>query len=523
MEIKTLSQTPVAKKAPSDKKTQSGNKDSAFAELGLAKTVQAVCDEIRELYQWDEIPWVIGYSGGKDSSAVLQLVWLAIRELPPEKRTKPIHVISTDTLVEQPVVAAWVAASHTKMQAAAVEQGMPVTPHKLTPEVQDTFWVNLIGKGYPAPRKLFRWCTSRMKISPSNNFIRNVVRERGEAILVLGTRKAESQRRALNMAKLEVNRVRERLTPNKNLPNSLVYTPIEDWTNDDVWLFLMQVKNPWGHTNKSLLGMYQGASADGECPLVVDTTTPTCGSSRFGCWVCTVVEKDRSMEAMIKNDDEKVWMAPLLEFRNELGDFSQERERRDYRRMNGRVQLFHDSTIPGPYRKQWREHWLRRLLSVQEEIRKVGPPEVRAIELISHEELREIRRIWLYEKHEFDDVLPTIYEQTTGRTFPMEAADDAILRRDDWELLREVCGGEGPLFELQRTMLDVERQYRGMMRRPGIFDALTERLRAGQFSGEKQALTIRQSEESRRTKAKEQRKLFDDADVSEIAETDATK
>src|SRR6266436_5078250 len=102
-------------------------------------------------------------------------------------------------------------------------------------------------------------------------------------------------------------------------------TPIEDWSNDDVWLYLMQVRNPWGHDNKSLLGMYQGASEGGECPLVVDSSTPSCGSSRFGCWVCTVVDKDRSMEAMIKNDEEKVWMTPLLDFRNELGDFSAER------------------------------------------------------------------------------------------------------------------------------------------------------------------------------------------------------
>ena len=332
-------------------------KRSAFAQKGLGRVMKGICDEIRELYLWDEVPWVVGYSGGKDSSAVLQLVWLAVRDLPAEQRRKPIHVISTDTLVEQPVVAAWVEASHAKMREAATQQQMPVTPHRLTPEIKDSFWVNLIGRGYPAPRKLFRWCTSRMKINPSNTFIRNVVRASGEAILVLGTRKAESQRRAANMAEQEKRRVRERLTPNAALPNSLVYTPIEDWTNDDVWLFLMQVKNPWGHTNKSLLGMYQGASADGECPLVVDTSTPSCGNSRFGCWVCTVVDQDRSMEAMIKNDDEKLWMTPLLELRNDLGDVSKDTARRDFRRMNGRVQLFHDGVVRGPYSRAAREYW----------------------------------------------------------------------------------------------------------------------------------------------------------------------
>ncbi|MEX0715441.1 MAG: DNA phosphorothioation system sulfurtransferase DndC [Planctomycetaceae bacterium] len=471
---------------------------SAFRELGLKKVVQSLVEEIQELYLWDRVPWVVGYSGGKDSSAIMQLVWMALAQLPAEKRSKPVHVISTDTLVEQPVVAAWVDASHERMRVAAREQDLPIQPHKLTPDVEDSFWVNLIGRGYPAPRKKFRWCTERMKIRPSNKFIRSMVRQYGEAILVLGTRKAESQQRALRMEQHEKRRVRERLAPNASLPNSLVYTPVEDWSNDDVWLFLMQFPNPWGHTNKSLLGMYQGASTDGECPLVVDTSTPSCGSSRFGCWVCTVVDKDRSMEAMIKNDEEKVWMTPLLAFRNELGDFANERERRDYRRMNGRVQLFHDSTVPGPYRKQWREHWLDRLLTVQEEIRRLGPPEVQQIELISMDELREIRRIWLYEKHEFDDALPRIFERTTGREFPTDAADDALLRRDDWELLKDVCGGDDAFFELQRTMLDVEREYRGMMRRAGIFDALTDRLRAGQFPSESEAIRLRSDEEERR-------------------------
>ena len=94
----------------------SGSRPSAFAERGLAKTVEALCDEIRELYLADAIPWVVGYSGGKDSSATLQLVWLAIRDLPAEQRTKPIHVISTDTLVEQPLVAAWVDTSLDRMR-----------------------------------------------------------------------------------------------------------------------------------------------------------------------------------------------------------------------------------------------------------------------------------------------------------------------------------------------------------------------------------------------------------------------
>jgi DNA sulfur modification protein DndC len=482
--------------------TPKTNRPSAFAQNGLAKTIQAVGDEIRELYLSDAVPWVIGYSGGKDSSAVLQLVWLAIRELPAAQRRKPIHVITTDTLVEQPLVAAWVDTSQARMREAAPGQGLPITPHKLTPEIEDSFWVNLIGKGYPAPRQKFRWCTERLKIRPSNKFIREVVRQNGEAILVLGTRKAESQKRAATMARLEARRVRERLSPNSSLPNSLVYTPIEDWTNDDVWLYLMQVKNPWGHDNKSLLGMYQGASEGGECPLVVDTTTPSCGTSRFGCWVCTVVDKDRSMEAMIKNDEEKVWMTPLLELRNEL-DKPDDRDRRDFRRMNGSVQLFHDRTIPGPYTKEWRERWLKRVLEAQQSARLEGPEEFRNLKLITLDEMHEIRRVWLYEKHEFDDSLPGIYELVTGEKFPKRGDEGNGLRADDWDLLREVCGEDQAFFDLSVSLLGVERQYRGMSRRAGIFEVLEERLRTGLYGNEQEAVAVLSGRLGKRKKAEE--------------------
>ena len=198
---------------------------SVFNDVGYAATLEALATQARQLYLADEVPWVVGYSGGKDSTAVLQLVWLALAGLPAEQRRKPVHVISTDTLVENPVVAAWVSQSLDLMAAAASAQGLPIEPHRLTPAVADSFWVSLIGRGYPAPRPKFRWCTERLKIKPSNAFIRSVVRAHGEAILVLGTRKAESSGRAHRMAALEARRARDLLSPNGSLPNCLVYTP----------------------------------------------------------------------------------------------------------------------------------------------------------------------------------------------------------------------------------------------------------------------------------------------------------
>lgn len=461
---------------------------SAFEDRGFKAAVADVVAEAKALYLADDIPWVVGYSGGKDSTAVLQLVWTMLRELAPGDRHKPVHVISTDTLVENPVVARWVTTSLETMERAAAAQALPIEPHRLTPDVASTFWVNLIGRGYPAPRPKFRWCTERLKIKPSNAFIRRVVRENGEAILVLGTRKAESSGRRHRMEQLEEGRIRERLSPNDSLPNSLVYSPIEDWTNDDVWLYLMQVENAWGYDNKDLMAMYRGASADNECPLVVDSSTPSCGDSRFGCWVCTLVDKDKSMSAMIQNDEEKEWMVPLLELRDAL-DIADDRPLRDFRRMNGKVQLFHDRPIPGPYTEAARHDWLRRLLEAQVWIRENGPDYVGDIELISMDELHEIRRIWVFEKHEIEDALPGIFHEVTGTPFPGPSFDDVlVLTADDLGVLRDLCTEDPLHYELTRELLDVERQFRTMTRRAGLFEALERSFRRSYFDSEEDAV-----------------------------------
>jgi DNA sulfur modification protein DndC len=454
--------------------------------VGLPRAIDALLAEIRGLYLADAVPWVLGYSGGKDSTATLQLVWIALAGLDPAARTKPIHVISTDTLVENPVVAVWVARSLDAMRVAATRAGVPIRPQRLTPEVTDTFWVNLIGKGYAAPRPKFRWCTERLKIKPSNAFIRGVVRESGEVILVLGTRKAESRARARSMNRLEKLRVRDRLSPNGALPNSLVYSPLEAWTNDDVWVYLMQVQNPWGYDNRELLTLYQGASPDGECPLVVDTTTPSCGDSRFGCWVCTLVDKDRSMSAMIQNDEEKEWMLPLLELRDAL-DVADDRSLRDFRRSTGRLTLHRDRLVHGPYTQGAREHWLRRVLEAQHRVRENGPADVRDIELITARELHEIRRIWVIEKHEIEDLLPGIYAEATGQPYPGPALDEApVFSAEDVALLRDVCGDDLH-FQLARELLDVERRHRAGARRAKLYDALEGALRRGSYASEEDA------------------------------------
>jgi DNA sulfur modification protein DndC len=194
-----------------------------------------------------------------------------------------------------------------------------------------------------------------------------------------------------------------------------------------------------------------------------------------------MVSKDKSMEAMIQNDEEKEWMQPLLDIRNEL-DIKDDRDKRDFRRIWGDVQLFERNVegeisvepIPGPYTKYWREHWLRRVLEAQTQVRRTAPANMRDITLITVEELSEIRRIWLEEKHEFDDSLPRIYMEVTSEPFqdPRPGAGYSLLGSDEWNVLEEICAGDAMHLELMAKLLDTERQYRKMSRRVGIYDAL---------------------------------------------------
>ena len=466
---------------------------SPFDEYGMDSVVAMLLDEITELYLADATPWVVGYSGGKDSSAVLQLVWSAIEKLGSKRAHKPIHVISTDTLVENPVVAAWVSSSLDKINEKAATLNLPFTAHRLTPELTDSFWVNLIGKGYPAPRQKFRWCTERLKIKPANKFISSMVDKYGKTILVLGTRKAESANRARTMEKHAANRTRDRLSPNASLPNSLIYSPIEDWPNDDVWMFLLETPNPWGHDNTDLFELYRGATADGECPLVVSTNTPSCGDSRFGCWVCTLVEKDKSMQAMIRNNEDKQWMVPLMKIRDEI-DFRSmsddgDRHLRDFRRMSGNTQLFRGRLVHGPYKQEMREKLLCKLLTTQTLVRKKGPQHVHNIELIRLEELEEIRRIWVVEKHEMEDSLPKLYEQATGSSYLGRSLDDsAPFGSQEMDILKGLCGDNRLHFEMMRELLSIEKKQKNALRRAKLFTKLESAIRRNFYDNEADAI-----------------------------------
>jgi DNA sulfur modification protein DndC len=420
--------------------------------------------EIREIYTSDNRPWVIGFSGGKDSTTALQLVWTALASLSVESRTKPIYVISSDTLVETPMMASYVDSMLDKMNKAAAHAKLPISAHKVVPAIDDSFWVNLLGRGYPVPSTQFRWCTERLKISPANAFIIDRVAEHGEVVVVLGVRSSESATRSQVMSLHRISG--SHLSRHTTLPKAFVYTPIENFTVDDVWTYLLQVPSPWGANNRDLVTLYRNAQA-GECPLVVDKTTPSCGNSRFGCWVCTVVNRDASMEAMVENGEE--WLEPLLEFRNHLSslqDSSLWSSIRRYKRRDGRVKEKDGVPQPwGPYTFETRKNLLRQLLKTQLAMNALsGESSI----LILHEELEAIRSLWRLEEQDWLDSVPAIYKEIIGQDAPWTKYDSHLFSSEDKNLLDQICRKHNVDTAMVSKLIDVERSLQGMTRRSTI-------------------------------------------------------
>ena len=437
--------------------------------MQTASRLQHTLEAIRETYAQDSRPWVIGFSGGKDSTCTLQLVWQALRQLPRAARQKRIHVISSNTLVETPAIVSYIRNSIAAIELAGQADGLLISARLVEPRIDDSFWVNLLGRGYPAPSTKFRWCTERLKISPADRFIKDQVARYGEVVLALGVRSAESATRAqvMSLRKIEGTRLRT----HKNLSGALVFAPIEDWTTNDVWSYLLQnSETPWGTDNNDLAAMYR--TADSECPLVVDTTTPSCGNSRFGCWVCTVVTRDKSMEAMV--DSGQTWMETLLEIRDELADTQRPDRRlevRSARKLDGRVLLKNrvNELALGPYTFTYCKDLLAKLLRTQEGL----PPQAEGFELISDAELLEIRRIWRFDRHDWEDSLPRIYEECTGRRWfsPSEASSDAA---EEADIVDRTAGDFSIPSLLMRKLIDAERRAFGLRRRSDIYKQLNK-------------------------------------------------
>lgn len=303
--------------------------------IDIKTKIEIIIEEMTRVYKNDNRPWVIGYSGGKDSTTVVQLSFMMLQRLSPEERHKSIYVVSSDTLIENPIILSFLEENSQHINEGAEKLGLPLYTHMVHPDYDNTFWSNVIGKGLPTPTSIrFRWCTERLKIKPSNKFIEEKVKENGEVVVLLGVRKSESIARGIRIRNREIDGYL--LTPHATLENTYVYNPIVDLTTDDVWeiLLMNNGETPWGTDNNTLFQLYMGGEG-GECPFTVtnDAETPSCGNSRFGCWICTVVNEDKSLTGFIKSGEPE--LQPLLDFREWILSIRNKHEYRQQYRRDG--------------------------------------------------------------------------------------------------------------------------------------------------------------------------------------------
>lgn len=432
------------------------------------KRVENIIEELMDQYQENDRynrPWIIGFSGGKDSTVLLTLVWIALTRLREDGvlLQRQVYVVCNDTMVENPVIEEYVTTVLQAIKRAAKDQNLPITVRTTTPQIEDTFWTCVIGKGYPVPNNAFRFCTEKLKIKPTSTFITNQVAADGEAIILIGTRLSESQQRAKSIRKHEIKG--HRLTKHPLNPNTYTYAPIKELMLEEVWWIINVIPSPWGFDNKILFKIYLDASADDyECPTVVtDESHRSCGQSRFGCWICTVVKEDKSMTSLIKNG--VAWMKPLLDFRDRL---VANRNVSDYRcetRRNGQLAVDETGHKQGNYTMEYRIQLLRELLTIQKDTQKFRS----SIDLITSQELIAIQVIW-YRDGNFNTTVNDIFNEVYG----FDISNDNIGLQERM-MLEKACNNTTH-YRLIQELLALQKNKTLLMKKYGLQTDLENRL-----------------------------------------------
>lgn len=346
------------------------------------------------------LPVVIGYSSGKDSSMLLALYWTALRRVQeryPGALMTPVIVVAGDTKTENPLLHARLTQSVANMRQAARRERLPISVHVAVPALDDQLLVRIIGHGYPAPTPVMRWCVERVKINPARHLVDRLVGPTTPAIFTLGTRKGESARRNARLNRAEASG--SSLQPNTARPGSFIHEPLGGVSLGQVWHYLETHACPWSDNWFELAALYREASD--VCPIQMPgTSRNVCGTSRFGCWMCTVVSGERSMRNMAAGA--APWMRKMVEFRDLLYATTAGPARQETRSLRGGEEQTINLTgkgketgedlSPRGYTLAFRKRLLALLLDAEDEARRLGPdPHYR---LLEDDALRAIQVTW---------------------------------------------------------------------------------------------------------------------------------
>jgi len=334
--------------------------------MNQSKLDKIAIDLIIKEYQNNDIPWFIGYSGGKDSSALLKLVFNAFLKV--ENFHKPVTVVYCDTKVENPIITSYVYEIFENLKQESIDRNIPLNFKIATPVLDDRYFVKVIGRGYPPPTNIFRWCTDKLRIKPISSIIDN----NQDAIVLLGIRNGESEQRDRTISKHTTSH--DYYLKQSDSKSKVIFSPIIKHGLEDIWITIRNNKLPRSIDYQRIRDIYK--DAESECPILRNKKDKPCGNNRFGCWTCTVVRKDKSVSSMIDNGYYE--LEELLNFRNWLIEFRDDIKYRCDIRRNGQIGL-------GPITIEGRSIILERLLDAQRKSK---------ITLISSEELARINELW---------------------------------------------------------------------------------------------------------------------------------
>lgn len=404
------------------------------------KVFEDIIEEMSLVYQHDKRPWMIGFSGGKDSTMLCCLVFEMLKRLPKEKRNKKVYVISSDTLVENPIVK-----NYMHKMSKMINENLAylnVKSEIIYPDYKDTFWSKVIGLGYLTPEAPgFRWCTERLKIKPMNKYVFEKIEKNGEVILLLGVRKDESIYRSINITNREIEG--KILTPHNSIKSTYVYNALANIPNELVWEYLLkdEAKTPWGSDNKYLFMLYQGEVLGEEKSVIGEIDKdkiPVTGNSRFGCWVCTMVKEDKSLKAFIDRGEKS--LIPLRDFRNWLLTIRNNPTLREKKRRNGSIYLNNKGELGlGPFTFETRKLILTKLLELEKET---------GLDLITYGELKEIDNMWDKEGDLSCRTLVDLYYNIMREKLPWHDYKIPIFEKDVIDVIKDECKENDIEFEL---------------------------------------------------------------------------
>lgn len=232
--------------------------------------------------------FIIAFSGGKDSSLMTTVVVEGIRRGTLKNVT--VDIVYSDTLMELPPFAENAFALLEFISKISLRENLPIKVHKAVAPIEHRFWFLVLGKGYPPPHNHFRWCTERLKIWPNQKLISSF--KNRTSVMLTGVRWDESNVRNGRMKAAMCSTKNDSecgqgvwLNSNSSIgiPN---LAPIAHWRTCKIWDFLLFADMEWGWPFKSLNKLY------GEN-----------GSTRFGCWMCTLVKEDKALRSVVQHKE----------------------------------------------------------------------------------------------------------------------------------------------------------------------------------------------------------------------------